>query len=212
MSGTFPTAILPQKFSLINKRPTITNQSVSGKRVARKYGSQYFMLEVGHGPLGVNNGLGIYGFLQQQQGAFEKFSYKYPLPNRGQAGVLPYGPIPTDITAEVSGAHSVGDSSVDIDTFNVIATGGDLLKRGDIVKFAGSDKIYMIKSDVTMPSSTSDTKTLEIEPPLTDALSNNASVTLNQPKFQVYLTDDIVFDTDANGLYYISFTLRECIE
>ena len=83
MSGTFPTTILPRSFQVINNRPTRINQSVSGKRVTRKYGSQYWTLEVGLPPLNKNDGLGVYGFLQQQQGSFEKFSFTHPEDNRG---------------------------------------------------------------------------------------------------------------------------------
>jgi hypothetical protein len=92
------------------------------------------------------------------------------------------------------------------------ATSGDLLKRGDLVKFAGHEKVYMIKASVDMPTAGTDVKTLSIEPPLVAAVANNQTITLNTPKFQVYLTDDVIYNTDANGLYYISFTMRECIE
>ena len=61
MSGTFPTTILPRSFQVINNRPTLINQSVSGKRVTRKYGSQYWTLEVGLPPLNKNDGLGVFG-------------------------------------------------------------------------------------------------------------------------------------------------------
>jgi hypothetical protein len=205
MSGTFPTNILPRALNLINKRPTLVNETASGKRVTRKYGSQYFVLEVTLPPLGKNNGISIFGFLQQQQGAFEKFDYRYPTDNAGIAGTQ-------TITARVAGAHSVGDSTIDIDTFDTTATSGDLLKRGDLVKFAGHEKVYMIKASVDMPTAGTDVKTLSIEPPLVAAVANNQTITLNTPKFQVYLTDDVIYNTDANGLYYISFTMRECIE
>tara|TARA_B100000900_G_scaffold380057_1_gene365469 strand:- start:178 stop:801 length:624 start_codon:yes stop_codon:yes gene_type:complete len=207
MAGTFPTTILPRSFQVINNRPTLINQSVSGKRVTRKYGSQYWTLEVGLPPLNKNDGLGVYGFLQQQQGSFEKFNFKHPERNRGNAGTSL-----SAITAKVKTAHSAGDSTIDIDTFNAFGTGGDLLKRGDIIQFANHDKVYMIKSDVTMPSSASDTKELSIEPPLITSLANNESVTLDQPTYSVYLTGDVGYTTDASGLYYYNFSLRECIE
>ena len=209
MSGTFPTTILPRSFQVINNRPSLINQSVSGKRVTRKYGSQYWTLEVGLPALSKADGLDTYGFLQQQQGAFEKFSFTHPEDNNGLAAG---NDLSGSITAEVKTAHSAGDSTIDIDQYSAIGTSGDLLKRGDVIKFANHDKVYMIKSDVTMPSGTSQTRTLNIEPPLIADLADDEAVTLNKPTYSVYLTGDVGYTTDASGLYYFNFTLRECIE
>jgi len=69
------------------------------------------------------------------------------------------------------------------------------LKAGDLVKFAGDTKIYMVVSDVTADGSNE--ATLTIEPPLRSAISDNASVTYDGVEFTVRLTNDLQqFSTD----------------
>ncbi len=216
MSGTFPTTILPRSFQVINNRPSLINQSVSGKRVTRKYGSQYWTLEVGLPALSKADGLDTYGFLQQQQGAFEKFSFTHPIHNRGDAGTRKEADPPfPDVTAQVDGAHTAGDSSILLEGFSYTNVSGDILKRGDVIKFANHDKVYMITADVANAEATvggSTDVTINIEPPLIADLANDEAVTLNKPTYSVYLTGDVGYTTDASGLYYYNFTLRECIE
>ena len=200
MAGTFPTAILPRSLSLKDNRPSLINQSVSGKRVIRKYGSQYFTLEISLPPLNKNDGLGVFGFLQQQQGSFDKFDYQYPIVNRGENRTQ------TDI--KVDGAHSVGDSTIALKNFDTSTS--NVLKRGDVIKFSGHDKVYMVTADLT--SDSSGDATVGISPAIISTLANNEAVTVDQPNFKVYLEGDILYSTNSSGLFSISFSLRECIE
>lgn len=200
MSGTFPTAILPRSLSLKDNRPSLINQSVSGKRVTRKYGSQYFTLEISLPPLNKNDGLGVFGFLQQQQGSFDKFDYQYPIVNRGENRTQ------TDI--KVDGAHSVGDSTIALKNFDTSTS--NVLKRGDVIKFSGHDKVYMVTADLT--SDSSGDATVGISPAIISTLANNEAVTVDQPNFKVYLEGDILYSTNSSGFFSISFSLRECIE
>ena len=69
------------------------------------------------------------------------------------------------------------------------------MKAGDLVKFAGDTKVYMVVSDVTADGSNE--ATLTIEPPLRSAISDNAAVTYDGVEFTVRLTSDIQqFTTD----------------
>ena len=67
MSGTFPTTIKPSSLSLQDNRPNLINQSVSGKRVTRKYGSQYFTLDITLPPLSKDDAMDVFAFLKKQQ-------------------------------------------------------------------------------------------------------------------------------------------------
>ena len=200
MSGTFPTSILPNSLSLQDNRPALINQSVSGKRVTRKYGSQYFTLEVSLPPLQKSDAMTVFSFLKQQENAFDKFDYKYPIINTGVNRTQ------TDIKAD--GAHSVGDSTIALKNFDTSTS--NVLKAGDVIKFSGHDKIYMVTSDLT--SDSSGDATVSISPAIISTLANNEAVTVDQPNFKVYLDSDILFTTNSSGLFAISFSLRECIE
>ena len=200
MSGTFPTSILPNSLSLQDNRPSLINQSVSGKRVTRKYGSQYFTLEVSLPPLQKSDAMTVFSFLKQQENAFDKFDYQYPIINTGVNRTQ------TDIKAD--GAHSVGDSTIALKNFDTSTS--NVLKAGDVIKFSGHDKIYMVTADLT--SDSSGDATVSISPSIISTLANNEAVTVDQPNFKVYLDSDILFTTNSSGLFAISFSLRECIE
>ena len=90
---------------------------------------------------------------------------------------------------EFKNAHTAGDTTITVDAM----TG--TLKAGDLVKFAGDTKVYMVVSDVTADGSNE--ATLTIEPPLRSAISDNASVTYDGVEFTVRLTNDLQqFTTD----------------
>ena len=89
-------------------------------------------------------------------------------------------------TVLVNGVHAVGDTTIAMDGFG--GDGAGRFKAGDFIKFASHSKIYMIVSDVT---SSSNAATVTIEPPLTNALTDDSVVTYNNVSFTVYLTNDI---------------------
>jgi len=200
MSGTFPTTIKPRSLSLQDNRPNLINQSVSGKRVTRKYGAQYFTLEIALPPLSKDNAMDVFAFLKKQQNSFDKFDYQYPITNRGANRTQ------TDIV--VNGAHSVGDSTIALSGFDTSTS--DVLRAGDVIKFANHDKVYMVESNLT--SDSSGNATVTISPSIIATLADSEAVTVDQPNFKVYLNGDILYATDTSGLFAINFSLRECIE
>ena len=200
MAGTFPTTIKPSSLSLQDVRPNLINQSVSGKRVTRKYGSQYYLLDISLPPLSKDDAMDVFAFLKKQQNSFDKFDFTYPITNRG-ANISQ-----TDIV--VNGSHSVGDNTIALSGFDNSTS--NVLKAGDLIKFANHTKIYMVEADLT--SDSSGNATVTISPSIIDTLANSEAVTVDQPNFKVYLNSDVLYTTDASGLFSITFSLRECIE
>ena len=200
MSGTFPSNIKPSSLSLQDNRPNLINQSVSGKRVTRKYGAQFFTLDITLPPLSKDDAMDVFAFLKKQQNSFDKFDYTYPITNRGANRTQ------TDIV--VNGSHSVGDSTIALSGFDNSTS--NVLKAGDVIKFANHDKVYMIESNLT--SDSSGNATVTISPSIIATLANSEAVTVDQPNFKVYLDSDILYTTNTTGLFTISFSLRECIE
>tara|TARA_R100001440_G_scaffold52125_1_gene72022 strand:- start:1797 stop:2399 length:603 start_codon:yes stop_codon:yes gene_type:complete len=200
MAGTFPTTIKPSSLSLQDVRPNLINQSVSGKRVTRKYGSQYYLLDISLPPLSKDDAMDVFAFLKKQQNSFDKFDFTYPITNRGANRTQ------TDIV--VNGSHSVGDNTIALSGFD--ASTSNVLKAGDLIKFANHTKIYMVEADLT--SDSSGNATVTISPSIISTLANGEAVTVDQPNFKVYLDSDVLYTTDASGLFSITFSLRECIE
>ena len=81
------------------------------------------------------------------------------------------------------------------------------------MKFA-HDKVYMVVEDVT---SSSNSATVTIEPPLRTALADNSGVTYDSVPFKVHLTSDVQEfatsqnDVDGNLLFVYEFDVIESL-
>ena len=200
MSGQFPTDPNFRSLNFKDNRPTLLNQTLSGKKQVRQIGAQYFSFTVAMPPLQQEKAQEVFAFLQKQKGSFEDFTIVAPLDNLGA------GKSETDI--QVVGAHTSGDASIALDGFTASQTGA--LKAGDLIKFANHSKVYMVQSDID--SDGSGALTVLISPNLVASLADNEAVTVNKPSFTVYLeSNEIMYSTDASGFYSISFDVREVI-
>lgn len=200
MSGQFPTDPNFRTLNFKDNRPTLLNQTLSGKKQVRQIGAQYFSFTVAMPPLQQEKSQEIFAFLQKQKGSFEDFTIQAPLDNLGASK------LETDIV--VNGAHTSGDASIALDGFSASQTGA--LKAGDIIKFANHSKVYMVQSDID--SDSGGALTVLISPNLVASLADNEAVTVNKPSFTVYLeNNEIMYSTSASGFYSISFDVREVI-
>ena len=200
MSGSFPTTKKPRVFNFTSNRPNNTAYTLSGKRSVKQFAAQYFSFSVQMPPMKQSDFQQYYAFLIKQKGSFEDFTFEYPLDNLG----VDKGQ--TDILA--NGLHAIGDSTIAMDGFSVSTD--DVLKGGDLIKFNGHDKVYMVTGDAN--SNASGQATVSIEPPLQTALANNEAVTVNKPSFTVALVqDDVLYSTDAAGFFTLSFDVREVL-
>ena len=158
------------------------------------------MFTVSMPPMNQDNAMDIFAFLQKQKGSFESFQIKIPLQNRGAEK--------SSTAVKVVGSHSATDSTIALDGFSASTSG--VLKAGDLIKFAGHTKVYMVQSDID--SDGSGAATVLIEPGIVTTLADNEVVTMNQPDITVYLTsEDIMYSVDRNSIFNISFDVREVI-
>ena len=198
MAGQFPTDPNFRTLNFKDNRPTLLNQTISGRKQVRQIGSQYFSFTVQMPPLQQEKAQEVFAFLQKQKGSFENFTIAAPLDNLGASKSE------TDIL--VNGVHSVSDNTIALDGFSQ-TTGA--LKAGDLIKFANHSKVYMVESDVNASGGAA---TVTISPNLVSSLADNEAVTVNKPAFTVYLeSDEIMYSTDISGFYSISFDVREVI-
>ena len=200
MSGQFPTNPNFRSLNFKDNRPTLVNQTLSGKKQVRQIGSQYFSFTVSMPPLQQEKAQEIFAFLQKQKGSVGNFTIVAPLDNLGA------GKSETDI--QVVGSHVSGDASIAIDGFTANQTGA--LKAGDLIKFANHSKVYMVQTDIDANSSGQ--LTVLISPNLITTLADNEAVTVNKPSFTVYLESDEIIRSDTiGGFSSISFDVREVI-
>ena len=198
MSGAFPTDPNFRSLNFKDNGPALLNQTLSGKKSARQIGAQYFSFTVQMPPLEQLKAQEIFAFLQKQKGAIGNFTIQAPLDNLGTSKNE------TDIL--VNTAHITGVDTVNMDGFSHT---NHALRAGDLIKFAGHSKVYIVQEEVTASSGQAAVK---ISPNLVNSLADNEAVTVNKPSFNVYLeNNDIMYSTDASGFYSISFDVREVI-
>ncbi len=199
MSGTFPTSPNFQALAFQDNRPTLINQTLSGKRQVRQIGGQYFTFTVSMPPMEQLEAQAIFAFLQKQKGMFETFQIGYPLNNKGTSH--------SESDIVVNGAQSAADDAIASDGFSHT---NHALRAGDLIKFANHSKVYMVTDDITASGGAA---SITISPPLVAAVADNEAITVNKPQFTVYLsTGEISYSTDASGFYSISFEVREVVE
>ena len=199
MSGQFPTDPNFRSLVFTDNRPILLNQTLSGKKSARQIGAQYFSFTVQMPPVDQLKAQEIFAFLSKQKGGYENFTIAAPLNNKGNSHSE------TDIV--VNGATSAGASAVPMDGFSHT---NHALRAGDLIKFAGHSKVYMVQDEVTASGGSA---TVNIQPNLVANVADNEAVTTNKPLFNVYLAnDEIRYTTDISGFYNISFDVREVIE
>ena len=202
MSGALPNT----DFTTINlksNQKTLFSETDSGKTFRRQIQGQHFSFTIQYQPMTRADFAPIQAFIMKQRSRKEDFTVTFPsyfnaLGN--ETGTL-----------LVNGSHAVADTTIAIDGF--ADDGAGRLKAGDFIKFA-HDKVYMVVSDVT---SSSNSATVTIEPPLREALADNSSVTYDSVPFKVYLTSDVQEfstssnDKDGNLLFSYEFDVRESL-
>ena len=112
-------------------------------------------------------------------------------------------------TINVNGAHSVGAYSIAIEN----ATASTLiLKVGDYIQFGSgaSQKLHMVTADCT--SNGTGQATVEIEPPLKSALSDDSAIVYSNTKAVMRMdSNELSWSADQISVYGISFSCSEVI-
>ena len=197
---SFPTTVQPKSISFSSNRPNSISYTLSGKRSVRQFASQYFSFSVTMPPM-TKSVFQVYSaFLISKKGGFTAFDFAYPVDNLGANR--------TSTSVKTRTTHAVGSTAIAIDGLS--ASTNDVIKGGDLIKFNGHTKVYLVVGDVN--SNGAGQGTVTIEPPLQSALVNNEVLVLNRPNINVaLLQDDILYSTDASQMFYLNFDVREVL-
>ncbi len=202
MSGTLPDTRFEAIDLQINQK-TLFSETDSGKSFRRQIQAQRFSFTVSYPPMKRSDFAPIMAFIMKQRSRQEDFTITMPSYLNAQGNETG--------TLLVNGSHSASDTTIAIDGF--AGDGAGRLKAGDLLKFA-HDKVYMVVEDVT---SSSNSATVTIEPPLRTALADNSGVTYDSVPFKVHLTSDVQEfatsqnDVDGNLLFVYEFDVIESL-
>ena len=203
MSGALPS----NDFNALNfksQQKTLMSTTDSGKTFRRQVDGQRWTFTVSY-PLKTRQDFApIQAFIIRQRSQKEDFTITFPSYLNAQGSETG--------TVLVNGVHSAGDTTIDVNGHAGDTAGS--FKAGDLIKFAGHSKVYMIVEDVTPSSNAS---TLTIEPPLTNALANDEAVTYDSVPFTVHLNSDLQefqtnqVDSSGNLLFSFEFDVIESL-
>ena len=202
MSGTLPDTRF-EAINLQSNQKTLFSETDSGKSFRRQIQGQRFSFTISYPPMKRSDFAPIMAFIMKQRNRKEDFTITMPSYLNAQGNETG--------TLLVNGSHSASDTTIAIDGF--AGDGAGRLKAGDLLKFA-HDKVYMVVEDVT---SSSNSATVTIEPPLRTALADNSGVTYDSVPFKVHLTSDVQEfatsqnDADGNLLFSYEFDVIESL-
>ena len=202
MSGTLPDTRF-EAINLQSNQKTLFSETDSGKSFRRQIQGQRFSFTISYPPMKRSDFAPIMAFIMKQRNRKEDFTITMPSYLNAQGNETG--------TLLVNGSHTASDTTIAIDGF--AGDGAGRLKAGDLLKFA-HDKVYMVVEDVT---SSSNSATVTIEPPLRTALADVSGVTYDSVPFKVHLTSDVQEfatsqnDADGNLLFTYEFDVIESL-
>lgn len=198
MAGTFPSSPAASDIQVQSIEPTLVSTTISLKRQVRSRGGQRWMLNVSFPPMTRAEFAPIYAFSVKQKGQYETFTYVPPTisTTRGSSGETPV----------VNGAISAGAVTASVD--GLTASTSNILRAGDFIKFSDHTKIYMVTDD--MSSDGSGDATLNFHPAATEAIPDDATITIASVPFTVSFQDDVrEYGTNYTNLYSYEINLIE---
>ena len=177
MSGTFPSSPLPSAVVVSSMSVTQQDMTHSGRRNVRQFGAQKWRLNCTFpSTLSRDQFMPMYAFLVSQAGKFGTFLFTPP--DLATARGSPSG------SPLVQGGSQTGVSV----TTDQWPNNTDIFKAGDVIKFAGHNKVYMLTEDAT--SNGSGVATLVIYPPLMESPANNEAISYADVPFTVQVISD----------------------
>ncbi len=223
MSGTFPTSPNFSTVNLSSKHSTLESRTQSGKRQVRQIGGHLWSFTAKYPQMTRSEFMPVFAFSMSQQGRCESFQIIPPDLATPQ-GVATGTPV-------VEGVHTSGNS-ITTDGWTPGITG--IMKAGDIMKFAGHNKVYMVTADAnsnaddpvldeasallldeagaTIYDAESNRATLTVEPALAASLADNESITVTNVPFTMAFTNDVQqYGGSAPILYNFEIDLIEVL-
>ena len=186
---SYPTTPVFTTVNLKSESPTLVSESASGKLQARQIAGQRWSFSASYAPMTRSEFAPVSAFIMQQRGRLNTFTIELPIMSDSASSASG--------TLAANGAVAAGNTVITTDGL----TGS--LNVGDMVKFNGHDKVYMVVavSGTNMTSMT-------VEPPLTDSVADNETIDYNNVLMSVRLNNDVQefgLRTDSLVSYEVDF-------
>jgi len=192
----FPTVTGVARCDMHIRRSHIDNQSLSGFRNTTKLPRDRWTCVVTLPPLSLVQAQEWLGWLDSLDGVVGTFTM-------GSADFTSITGNAPNSTGRVAGASQTG-STITTDGWSTGVT--DLFKAGDIISFGGQLKRVLVDTD----SDGSGNATIEVAPPVYEAVADNALITTVSPTGTFRLMDGTYnVSSNENKIHTISFAVEE---
>lgn len=171
---SFPATPVFKTVNLTSESPTLVSESASGKLQARQIAGQRWSFTASYPAMTRTEFAPVLGFIMQQRGRLNTFTVQIPIVKDSLSSATG--------TLAANGSAAAGVTSITVDGL----TGA--LEVGDLVKFNGHDKVYMV---VDTTETTGNTTTMVIEPPLRSGVADNETIAYNSVPMKVRLNNDL---------------------
>jgi hypothetical protein len=187
--GALPTSVLPSSVTLRSVQPTRTSVAHSLKRTVRTRGAQRWGMRLSWSVLNRAYLSALYAFLLAQRGQTDTFTATL-------AGhIAPQG---TWLGSPV--VNGAGQTGRSVALRGFTASQAAAVKAGDLLKFAGHTKVYMVTTDAA--SDGTGLATLTIEPQLIATIADAEALVYSSVPFTVALAGDNLDTVIAPGMLY----------
>ena len=188
---SYPSSPIFATVNLTSQHKTLISEAISGKIQARQIAGQKWTFTAKYPPMTRSEFAPVSAFIMQQRGALNTFTVEIPVISDSASSAS------GTLVVNNVGGYSAGDTAITVDGM----TGA--LSAGDLIKFNGHDKVYMVVS-----TAGTNMVTMGIEPPLTDNVADDEVITYNSVVMKVRLANDVQeFALRTDGLidYEVDF-------
>lgn len=201
--SAFPTVKSPRSLKIRSYTPTIVSRAHSGRTLVQSVNAQRWLIEAEWPPLTRDQAHEILAFLVGLAGQYGVFEFTPPntATPRGAGESAIAG---DDIT--VYAGYAAGYSSFWLKGWDPSTT--HVLRKGDLIRFAGHAKTYMVAADLN--SNASGYSNVQIVPPLMAAVVTDEVVTVYNVPISCRLTiDDPGMSVDLLMHYGLTLPMEE---
>jgi len=184
--GTFPSS---PGFNTANFRQntiTKTAQTQSGRTVRASNATTLWSGTLVFPTMSAAEFRPVQAFVALSQGRLNEFDIVIPVVSQSISANRAIVDGNVTVETDSAGNHQVGDTTIKIQT---PILNNNILKAGDVVRFANHTKVYVVTTDIN--SDASGEAILNIQPGLVEAVSNGEAVTTNNVPFRMILDNDI---------------------
>ena len=178
---SYPTSPAFNAINLQSDSPTLVSTAINGRMQSRKIGGQKWAFTASYATMTRTEFNPVFAFVVSQSGQHGVFT------------VVPTGISTTSGSA--SGTVTCSAAAKGLLSVTVSGLTGDL-KAGDVVKFSGHDKVYMLTAD------RSGAGAMSITPALVEAVTVSDTVTYTDVPFTVRLANDIQSYKVSSGMFF----------